>query len=102
MQISYVDLLGVLRSKLVPRAAIGKMQKLGAGFAGYAAHFRMTAADPDVVWFNLPYFLINLLSEFPTDQFFCLLLLLIGCQRVVSFINLEISGYGLKSMRLDL
>jgi len=47
--ISYVDLLGVLRSKLVPRAAIGKMQKNGAGFAGYAAHFRMTAADPDVM-----------------------------------------------------
>lgn len=45
---------------------------------------------------------IILLSEFPTDQFFCLLLLLIGCQRVVSFINLEISGYALKSMRLDL
>lgn len=47
--VSYVDLLGVVRSKLVPRAAIGAMQKVGAGFAGYAAHFNMTAADPDVM-----------------------------------------------------
>jgi len=35
----------------VPKAAIGAMQKVGAGFAGYAAHFDMTAADPDVVRF---------------------------------------------------
>lgn len=46
---SYVDLLGVVRSKLVPSAAIGGMQRVGAGFAGYAAHFDMTAADPDMV-----------------------------------------------------
>lgn len=70
MQISYVDLLGVLRSKLVPRAAIGKMQKNGAGFAGYAAHFRMTAADPDVVWFNLPYFLLTFRVFFQRPIFF--------------------------------
>jgi hypothetical protein len=50
-QVSYVDLLGVVRSKLVPSAAIGGMQKVGAGFAGYAAHFNMTAADPDMVWY---------------------------------------------------
>ncbi|KAG0602769.1 hypothetical protein M758_10G039700 [Ceratodon purpureus] len=48
-QVSYVDLLGVVRSKLVPSAAIGAMQKVGAGFAGYAAHFDMTAADPDMM-----------------------------------------------------
>lgn len=77
-----MDLLGVLRSKLVPRAAIGKMQKNGAGFAGYAAHFRMTAADPDVVWFNLPYFLLTFRVFFQqTNFFFCLLLLLSECQR---------------------
>lgn len=49
LQISYVDLLGVIRSKLVPSAAIGGMQKNGAGFAGYAANFHMTAADTDMV-----------------------------------------------------
>ena len=34
--ISFVDLFGVLRSKLVPAQAIGAMQKDGAGFAGFA------------------------------------------------------------------
>jgi glutamine synthetase len=34
--ISFVDLFGVLRSKLVPTEAIGEMQKNGAGFAGFA------------------------------------------------------------------
>ena len=34
--ISFVDLFGVLRSKLVPARAIGEMQKEGAGFAGFA------------------------------------------------------------------
>ena len=45
-----MDLLGLVRSKLVPSAAIRGMQKVGAGFAGYAAHFNMTVADPDVVF----------------------------------------------------
>ena len=31
--ISFVDLFGVLRSKLVPAQAIGEMQRDGAGFA---------------------------------------------------------------------
>ena len=35
--ISFVDLFGVLRSKLVPTRAIKEMQKSGAGFAGFAA-----------------------------------------------------------------
>ena len=34
--ISFVDLFGVLRSKLVPAQAISEMQKNGAGFAGFA------------------------------------------------------------------
>ena len=34
--ISFVDLFGVLRSKLVPAQAIAEMQKNGAGFAGFA------------------------------------------------------------------
>ncbi|KAJ7539430.1 hypothetical protein O6H91_11G092400 [Diphasiastrum complanatum] len=46
--ISFVDLLGVLRSKLVPSNAIRDMEVAGAGFAGYAAHFDMTAAYPDM------------------------------------------------------
>ena len=35
--ISFVDLFGVLRSKLVPANAIKEMQTAGAGFAGFAA-----------------------------------------------------------------
>lgn len=76
-----MDLLGVLRSKLVPRAAIGKMQKNGAGFAGYAAHFRMTAADPDVVCLIYLSFLLTFQVFFQHTNF-CLLLLLIGYQSV--------------------
>ncbi|CAM6025828.1 unnamed protein product [Sphagnum balticum] len=47
--VSYVDLLGVVRSKLVPLSAIQTMERTGAGFAGYAAHFLMTAADSDML-----------------------------------------------------
>jgi glutamine synthetase len=46
--ISFVDLFGVLRSKLVPAAAIAGMQKDGAGFAGFAAWLDMTPAHPDM------------------------------------------------------
>ena len=46
--ISYVDLFGVLRAKLVPAAAIGAMQRDGAGFAGFATWLDMTPADPDL------------------------------------------------------
>ena len=34
--VSWVDLFGVLRAKLVPTRAIKGMQKNGAGFAGFA------------------------------------------------------------------
>ena len=47
--ISFVDLLGHLRAKLVPAAAIGTMQKNGAGFAGFAAHFDLVPSDPDML-----------------------------------------------------
>ena len=40
--ISFVDLFGVLRSKLVPTRAINEMQKNGAGFAGFATWLDMT------------------------------------------------------------
>ena len=46
--ISFVDLFGVLRSKLVPAEAIKDMQKSGAGFAGFATWLDMTPADPDM------------------------------------------------------
>ena len=46
--ISFVDLFGHLRSKLVPARAIDKMHKDGAGFAGFAAWLDMTPADPDM------------------------------------------------------
>jgi glutamine synthetase len=46
--ISFVDLLGQLRAKLVPARAIGGMQKDGAGFAGFAAWLDMTPAHPDM------------------------------------------------------
>ncbi|MDP6255861.1 MAG: type III glutamate--ammonia ligase, partial [Alphaproteobacteria bacterium] len=45
---NFTDLFGVQRSKLVPAAAIGEMQKNGAGFAGFAAWLDMTPADPDM------------------------------------------------------
>ena len=47
-QISFVDLFGVMRAKLVPASAIASMQKDGAGFAGFAAWLDMTPADADM------------------------------------------------------
>lgn len=46
--ISFVDLFGVLRSKLAPARAIKAMRKEGAGFAGFAAWLDFTPADPDM------------------------------------------------------
>ena len=46
--ISFVDLFGTLRAKLVPASAIGEMAKTGAGFAGFATHLDMTPAYPDM------------------------------------------------------
>jgi glutamine synthetase type III len=47
--ISFTDLFGVQRSKLVPAAAIDMIAADGAGFAGFAAWLDMTPADPDIV-----------------------------------------------------
>ncbi len=58
--ISFVDLFGVLRSKLVPARAIGDMQKEGAGFAGFAAWLDMTPAHPDMFAIPDPDSLIQL------------------------------------------
>ena len=50
--ISFVDLFGVLRSKLVPTRSIKEMQENGAGFAGFAAWLDMSPADSDM--FGIP------------------------------------------------
>lgn len=46
--ISYTDLFGGQRSKLVPASAINAMAKTGAGFAGFATWLDMTPADADM------------------------------------------------------
>jgi glutamate---methylamine ligase len=47
--ISYVDLFGAMRAKMVPASAIDDVAKAGAGFAGFATWLDMTPADPDVL-----------------------------------------------------
>lgn len=46
--ISYTDLFGGQRAKLVPTQAIAEMQADGAGFAGFATWLDLTPAHPDV------------------------------------------------------
>ncbi|MFN7092879.1 MAG: type III glutamate--ammonia ligase [Allorhizobium sp.] len=46
--ISFTDLFGAQRAKLVPAQAIAEMQKDGAGFAGFAAWLDLTPAHPDL------------------------------------------------------
>ena len=47
--ISFTDLFGAQRAKLVPSAAIADMQEEGAGFAGFASYLDMTPAHPDML-----------------------------------------------------
>ena len=58
--ISFVDLFGVLRAKLVPAQAIAEMQKNGAGFAGFATYLDMSPADSDMLAMPDPKSLIQL------------------------------------------
>ena len=58
--ISFVDLFGVLRAKLVPAQAIAGMQKDGAGFAGFATYLDMSPADSDMLAIPDPKSLIQL------------------------------------------
>ena len=58
--ISFVDLFGVLRSKLVPTGAIDEMQINGAGFAGFATWLDMSPADTDMFAIPDPDSLIQL------------------------------------------
>lgn len=47
--ISYTDLFGGQRAKLVPAQAIADMQEEGAGFAGFATWLDLTPAHPDML-----------------------------------------------------
>jgi glutamine synthetase len=47
--ISFTDLFGGQRAKLVPAQAIADMQEDGAGFAGFATWLDMTPAHPDML-----------------------------------------------------
>ena len=47
--ISYTDLFGGQRAKLVPAEAIADMQEDGAGFAGFATWLDLTPAHPDML-----------------------------------------------------
>lgn len=58
--ISFVDLFGHLRAKLVPAAAIAGMQRNGAGFGGFAAWFDLRPSDPDMIAVPDPDSLIQL------------------------------------------
>ena len=47
--ISYTDLFGGQRAKLVPTQAINEMQYEGAGFAGFSTYLDLTPAHPDML-----------------------------------------------------
>jgi glutamine synthetase len=46
--ISFTDIFGAQRAKLVPTQAIKEMQSEGAGFAGFATYLNLTPAHPDM------------------------------------------------------
>jgi len=58
--VSFTDLRGVQRAKLVPAAAIDRIAVEGAGFAGFATWLDMTPADADVLAMAEPSSLIQL------------------------------------------
>ena len=58
--ISFLDLFGTMRAKIVPAGAIDAVAKSGAGFAGFATWFDMTPADPDILAMPDPGSLIQL------------------------------------------
>jgi glutamate---methylamine ligase len=58
--VSFSDLRGVQRAKLVPAQAIDRIATEGAGFAGFAAWLDMTPADPDVLAMADPKSMIQL------------------------------------------
>ncbi len=58
--ISFTDLFGGQRAKLVPAQAIADMQEDGAGFAGFATWLDMTPAHPDMLAVPAPSAVIQL------------------------------------------
>src|SRR5258708_13996019 len=66
--ISFTDLFGGQRSKLVPAQAINAMAKSGAGFAGFATWLDMTPADSDMFVLPDADSLIQLRSEEHTSE----------------------------------
>ncbi len=58
--VSFSDLRGVQRAKLIPAASIDRMASEGAGFAGFAAWLDLTPADPDMLAHADPSTLIQL------------------------------------------
>lgn len=58
--VSFADLFGTMRAKLVPASAIDSMVKNGAGFAGFATWLDMTPADSDMFAIPDPSTLIQL------------------------------------------
>ncbi|MFT3926839.1 MAG: type III glutamate--ammonia ligase [Myxococcales bacterium] len=58
--VSFTDLRGVQRAKLVPAAAIDRIAAEGAGFAGFATWLDMTPADADMLAMADPRSLIQL------------------------------------------
>ncbi|MFT5175703.1 MAG: glutamine synthetase type III [Gammaproteobacteria bacterium] len=58
--VSFADLFGTMRAKLVPASAIDGMVKNGAGFAGFATWLDMTPADSDMFAIPDPSTLIQL------------------------------------------
>ncbi len=46
--VSYTDLFGTARAKLIPAAAIDSVCETGASFAGFATWLDLTPADPDI------------------------------------------------------
>ena len=47
--VSFVDLFGIQRAKLVPTRAISEMQKTGAGFGGFATYLDLDYDAPDML-----------------------------------------------------
>ena len=71
--ISFVDLFGVLRSKLVPTRAIKEMQEAGAGFAGFVGlvicgfvlnGYPSSGYSVGAMWDGTTYASINPLGQF--------------------------------------
>jgi glutamine synthetase len=58
--VSFTDLRGVQRAKLVPATAIDRIATEGAGFAGFATWLDMTPADADMLAMADPASLIQL------------------------------------------